>query len=196
MLGLTAVLALITTLIGCPAPDQAYVPTKIYMFSAGLHTSDLGRRAGADALAEAAVAGAGLAGPVRYAHAFISANSFDCIANMPFIFDIPPNLPIYAPNGTTLIANNWGELLDNSMPDTLENLLPGIDSLVVPYWWTGSEAGGICTSFYNNCQAWTVANFAPEDLGMVGDVTATNSQWLKSGGYEGAVALYLIGIAY
>ena len=113
-LGLTAVLALITTLIGCPASDQAYVPTKIYMFSAGLHTGDLGRRAGADAQAEAAVAGAGLAGPVRYAHAFISANSFDCIANMPFIFDIPPNLPIYAPNGTTLIANNWGELLDNS----------------------------------------------------------------------------------
>lgn len=118
------------------------------------------------------------------------------LANMPFIFDIPPNLPIYAPNGTTLIANNWGELLDNSMPDTLENLLPGIDSFTMQYWWSGSEPSGTWSTFYSNCQAWTVATHAYEDMAMIGDVTATNSQWLRAGGYEGDVALYLISIAY
>ncbi len=194
--GLSALLASIIIAAGCPAPDPGYVPAKIYMFSAGLHTGDLGGRTGADVLASAAVSGAGLAGTTRYAHAFISVSASDCIANMPSTYGFPSNIPVYAPNGTTLIASNWSDLLDSSIPLSLESALPGINSGVMPYWWTGSSADETCTIAYNNCQAWTVANHTPEDMGMVASVTETNNQWISGGGYEGDVALYLICIAY
>ena len=92
--------------------------TKIYLFgSTDEHDGNLGGRTGADALLDAD--GNKPVACTTATHAFISVDANDSIANMPTTYCFPDNIKIYAPDGITIIADNWAALMDSSIDVSL-----------------------------------------------------------------------------
>ena len=179
-----------------PQPTQAASAappvTVVVMYNAGQHTGALSGRAGADALCAAAKPAGLHAGYINF-KAFISINTGDAIADIPF----PATLPIQGPTGT-LIDNNRTDLLDGS------DILVALDTAgVLPfpggYFWSGSDANGNYDAqggAINNCQNFTSA--AAGDGGALGNSPHQMlANWVLSTGWSPCdSSLPLLCIAY
>ena len=166
--------------------------TKIYLFgSTDEHDGNLGGRTGADALLDAD--GNKPVACTTATHAFISVDANDSIANMPTTYCFPDNIKIYAPDGITIIADNWADLMDSSIDVSL------MDAGLFPvgkkreYWWTGSLANGTLNSG-NNANGWT------ENLDVSGgayaNAAATDSTWLANDIDVSSTNNGLVGLCY
>lgn len=83
-------------------------PEKLIFFGTGeSYTADLGGRGGAD---EKVRTDANRPAGTRVAHAFLSINDYDEVRDMPQCYWVPRDVPIYGPDGTTLVADNWDDL--------------------------------------------------------------------------------------
>jgi len=106
-------------------------------------------------------------------HSFLSIDATDEIRDMPGNYGVPVNLPVKTINNTTL-ATNWADLLDGSIPVSLETAL----GLTMNYH-TGSGSDGSLNTNEGHCSNYTTASNAV--TGTVGDRTATNGAWLNGG---------------
>jgi len=170
------------------------IPNKIYMYAtSALYDGNLKgtqpeARTGADAIALANLPAA-LAG--KTAHAFISISAVDSIAKMPGRFGFPKGAPIVsATDGTTIIGNNWADLLDGDINIGLGAALTMPDT---HWWWSGSSDSGAFDPV-NNCNGWT-SNLA-SDKGKVGNKNVIGPAWIDDSPFNGDGSYYLIGIAY
>lgn len=168
-------------------------PAQIYLFAATTHDGNLqgdsaDARTGADAIVSAKRPPS-LAG--KTVHAFISINETDCIKNMPVNFGFPADIPIIsATDGTTVIADNWDDLLDGSIDIALQNAFPMPASFG---WWSGSKTDGSYSNSYNNCYGWTTH---ADGEGAAGNKDAVNYEWINFAYGEALNSLYVLGIAY
>ncbi|MBI4928432.1 MAG: DUF1554 domain-containing protein [Anaerolineae bacterium] len=139
------------------------------IYSAGGHNGNLGGRSGADALCSAATNK-----PNNFTHyrAFISVTTNDEIRDMPANYGVPTNLPITSSN-SNLLANNWAELLDGNLANSLA------DAGVLPdnsIWWSGSQSDGSLLNFYE-CAGWT--NSTTSRSGEIGLSHQIDSFWIS-----------------
>ena len=187
-----AVAVLVLAVAGCGVKDDGLAPG-IYIFSAGLHDGALGGRSGADALAAAALPEE-LAG--REAHALISVSASDCIANMPGTYGFSADLPVMGVNGVQ-IAENWADLLDDTIDHTLAEAIPELAGGSTNYWWSGSLRDGQVYDEGTCCDGWT-SNDASV-IGAIGDVTSVggpdNYAWIDYAFDHGNISCWVIGFA-
>jgi hypothetical protein len=122
--------------------------TKLILFNAGTHDGNLGGRSGADA-----PCGASANAPVgaKNIHAFISISADDELRDMGDRHGCPADFAVYGPDGTSLIANNWTDMLDNS----INMSLTGAGVVPNDYWISGSDSDGAYGTSYNNCSGFT-----------------------------------------
>lgn len=118
-------------------------------------------------------------------HAFLSNDNTDCIANFPTKFGFPANIPIVsAVDGTTVIADNWADLLDGSIKVNLQSAIGLANG-----WWSGSCTNGTINM---NFMGWTSVS----DQGTIGSHTATNSDWISNFNCDPEFSNAVLGIAY
>ena len=168
-----------------PTEEPAAEVTQIVMFSAGTYDGNLGGRAGADALC-AANAPASLGSEYTHFRAFISVNAGDEIRDMPGNYGVPTDVPIVGPTGT-LIANNWADLLDGTISNSLQ--AAGVTNGL---WLSGAAgAEGSVDSGYT-CAGWTSATGSA----MVGTEVETGASWMSIAVTSCSLNYDLIGIAF
>ncbi|MBN2077526.1 MAG: DUF1554 domain-containing protein [Spirochaetes bacterium] len=160
-------------------------PTAIYLYDAGQLNGNLGGRAGADAICQAA---APPPFPVTTVRAFISVSPVDTIAALvPLAYH---GLPVYDQSGANIVSSSWSALWDGTIDMTLNaaGVLPaGLE------WWNGSNTDG--TSNVANCQGWTsdLAAFA----GMRGNSNFPDAFWINWGTATCDLNInYLLCVAY
>jgi hypothetical protein len=81
--------------------------------------------------------------------AFITYDSADSIANMPFTYGVPINFPIVSTSNIT-IANDWADLMDGSIAMGLSDALVTFSD-----WWSGAgntDGSGVSVA---SCNQWT-----------------------------------------
>lgn len=124
--------------------------------------------------------------------AFISINETDQISSFPSLYGVPTNVPILGPdsnNPNRMIGNNWNDLLDNTIQNTLENAIGGTNW----YWWSGSNSDGSFPIAANNsCSNWTTNS---SDYGNEG-YSNTTTNWIYTGYYACNVQLFLLCISW
>jgi hypothetical protein len=152
--------------------------SKLVLYNAGTHDGDLkgaeaDARTGADAICNAS--GNKPFGATNI-HAFISISGTDGIASMPANYGYAIDEAIYGPDGTTKIGDNWSDLLDATIDNTL--VAAGVFS-DVEKWWSGSDFTGNCaSSFYCN-------GFASNSNSYTGEIGWSNmstGDWLAAMG--------------
>ena len=138
------------------------------IYSAGAYNGNLGGRSGADALCTATANK-----PNNFSHyrAFLSVTADDEIRDMPANYGVSTDLPIMSSN-STLLANNWTDLLDGNLVTSLTNagVLPNNS-----VWWSGSHTDGSLLSFYE-CGGWTISSTSRS--GEIGISTESNAYWI------------------
>ena len=161
---------------------------KIYLFNADTTDGDLGGRSGADSLCNSS-----LNKPNACTHACFAFISSDTDNEIRDLQDSPYDIPdgkFYGPDGAVKIADNWADLLDGNIDDTLANagVLPGGSR-----FWSGSlEDGSFNTTF--NCTNWN-SNTDVVD-GSFGEASSTVT-WLNSeSSHCDDTSLYLLCICY
>jgi hypothetical protein len=158
--------AVYTTVSKVPAVPA----TNIILYGHGTaFTGNLGGRSGANAKC---VASANK--PAGYSNfaAFLSVNSSDTIAGRQAFSGLDTSRNIRSANGT-LIANNWADLLDGTISNTLASA--GIN-IPTGFWNSGANADG---TLGQTCNAWTVgAAGSTVDWGVPGSATST---WINPG---------------
>jgi hypothetical protein len=119
---------------------------EIRIFGAGLRDGALGGRAGADFLCSAAATGWAVGKTIR---AFISITGTDEIRDMPANYGIDTTYPIKNLTGANTIANNWTDLLDQSIDMTLN--AAGVMTTSGVFWISLSDVdGGLSADNCNN----------------------------------------------
>jgi hypothetical protein len=144
------------------------LPIPVYMYSVGGGMGNLGGRSGADAQCTTGLS-ASLADAGYVAHAFISISATDEIQDMPALYGIPLDQPIYNTSDVQFAAN-WAEILAGSLPMTLRD--GGILSSNT-YFWTGSNANGSAAAV--SCNGFTSS--ASNVFGAAGYSESNDSSW-------------------
>ncbi len=159
-------------------------PQAIYIYDAGMVTGNLGGRAGADALCQAA---APPPFPITTVRAFISVSTTDRISSL--VPSAYQGLPVYDYSGVNLISTSWTALWDGTIDMTLSaaGVLPGGLE-----WWTGSNIDGSLNA--ENCQGWTT-DLAP-DTGMRGNSNFPDAFWINWPASTCDFNNYILCVAY
>jgi hypothetical protein len=160
---------------------------EIRLYSAGEHDGNLGGRIGADALCAAAASGWAVGKSIR---AFISIDAADEIRDMPTNYSINTAYPIKNLTGANTIANNWTDLLDQSIDMTLG--AAGVMTASV-FWISLSNADGSLHA--DNCSNAT----SNGGTGMFSGLTIrTDATWMAngSGSCSDAVNFSLLCLAF
>lgn len=144
-------------------------PCTVFVSNSG-YTGNLGGIAGADAICASDAQSAGLSGTFL---AWISDNTTSPAQR--FVRSTGPYLDINA----TLIANNWDDLTDGSLVNSIRLAANGTDASVSGDYevWTNTYPDGtpIGTDPDAHCSNWTVGNEYGD--GYVGETGNTNSDW-------------------
>ena len=144
---------------------------------------NLGGLAGADAICQARASSVGLPGTYR---AWLSTTAVDAEARF---FHSPS--PYVLTDGTTVVANNWDDLVDGTLAEAITMTEQAI--LAVPRQsFTGSFSNGTHTG--DDCNAWTSAS-----SGLIGTISSNSftTNWSNTGTSSCATArsLYCIQTA-
>ncbi len=159
------------------------IPPRLVVYSAGGVAGAIGGRLGADRLCGAAARGkVGL--PLHSkTRAFISVDNGDAIWDAPD-FGVPTDRTVTGP-GTVKIADNWADLMDGSIDQTLAGA--GVQTAGF-FWYSGSNADGSITAA--TCSGWTDGSAILD--GTYGKTVETTSAWLSTGNATCGVELYEI----
>lgn len=156
----------------------------IYIFSAGTYTGNLttpespSPRDDIDALCDLGMMKSSPP-PCLYSRALISISPEDDIASMPKNFGIPTDRKIIS-TSNILIADNWSDLLDGTIYETLQKA-----GVANNFWWSGSDANGNYPDFKvevitsSNCADWT--DGTSSSWGNEGATNKTDAAWLYDG---------------
>lgn len=141
----------------------------IVVFDAGPHNGlDFGGRVGLDQHCATAKASGSVPGAVT--HALISVSATDEIRDMPALYGVPTNQLLLGPTGKQ-IADNWADLLDGSIDQSLTEA--GISS--AQFWISGSNTDG---SVRSTCNGWTTSEFSQQITGTYGYPASKDSLWI------------------
>jgi hypothetical protein len=148
-------------------------PTMLMLYNAGTPDGNLGGRTGADAICNAS---GNMPAGVKKVHAFISMSASDQISDMPANYGYQANLAIYGPDGTSMIANNWADMLDGSIAMSLDaaGILPAAST-----WLNGTNGSGNWAGLVSSCQSFVSNNGS--DFSFVGLSNNTDSTWMTAG---------------
>lgn len=149
--------------------------TRLILYNAGTHDGNLGGRGGADDICRAS---ANTPLGAKNIHAFISTSTADEIRDMPSKYGYPTDFAIYGPDGTSLIANNWADMVDDSinMSISAAGVMPGAN-----HWISGSDSdGSYDVTNYNNCIGFT--NNENSNTFQLGYSNETDENWLNAMG--------------
>jgi len=165
-------------------------PEKLYLFKTINSDGNLGGRTGADQIVsdyEKKPAG------VTVTVAFLSVSASDQLCDIPKNYGFPTDLPIYGPDGTVKIADNWVDLMDGRIDaplDTAGVLKGGLDE---SYWWSGSNSDG--TAHSETCRGWTDNKRATG--GKVGVSFQSSNSWISSTTHPGDDSWnFVLGLGY
>lgn len=191
---LSGIFILGLVIIGCDvgnSKDEA-LPEKLYLFRVDPHNGNLGGRTGADKIVSDAIVAGGSHIPVGLTKsvAFISISATDQLKDIPSNYNFPTSVPIYGPDGIAKIADNWADLMDETIDITLTEagVLPDYGKGVS--WWSGSNSDG--TVHTDTCQSWT--NTASN--GRVGDSYSKDTYWINDWTIGGDGTPFLLGIGF
>jgi hypothetical protein len=127
--------------------------SKLVLYNAGTHDGNLkgaeaDARTGADAICNSS---ANKPSGVTKVHAFISISAADQISDMPAHYGYSTGSAIYGTDGTQLIANNWADMLDNSINMSLNS------AGVIPaeHFLSATNSNGTYRSIENECNGFT-----------------------------------------
>lgn len=148
-------------------------PTELYLFRESDTDRDgnLGGRSGADTLCRAS---SNIPSSVTTVYAFLSTGASDTIAVMPTTYSFPSNIPIYGPDGSSKIADNWADLIDGTIDMNLETA--GVLGTSTN-WYSGSDTDGTLHTYY--CNGW--ASNSGADGGRTGRSDVTDGTWISNG---------------
>jgi hypothetical protein len=156
----------------------------IYLYSAGQYTGNLttptsaSAREDIDGLCKTKTAKTALP-PCLYTRAFISVSAGDDIASMPKNYGVPTDKIIISTTNIK-IADNWFDLLDGTIDETLSKA-----GVANNFWWSGSDVNGSYPDFKSaaavstNCADWTDGTNASS--GNDGATNKTDATWLYEG---------------
>lgn len=165
----------------CDSEDRSY--TNYLILSVDTFLGDFGPRSNADSLCETAIENHY---PERTCyngiHAFVSFDADDEMRDMPDLYDIDTDFPIYDATRTTRFAESWADLMDGS-----------IEAPIGSPFWSGSEYssdasyGGLSDA---NCEGWTTDALDDEEnfqwiFGENGDADITGERWAGGGTQNG-----------
>lgn len=170
-----------------PIPTSTPTPTYMVMYLGGSTDGNIGPRFNADTFCSA-----GVPSGFSLYKAFISYDSTDSIATMPSIYGVPINAPIRSVTNF-VIANDWADLMDGNIIDTLTNA--GVVSLGVN-WWTGVEnsTGTHVDGTTDNCNNWTSNSNVVG--GKAGSLVNSNSLWVDSNVVACDIPIAILCLAY
>ncbi|WP_156844497.1 hypothetical protein [Leptospira wolffii] len=121
-----------------------------------------------------------LLGMCNYYKALVSIDTNDEIRDMPIVHDVPTDRAITSKSGTK-IAENWADLLDGSLPVSLQSA--GIASGTV--WWSFSQWDG---QIYSGTDSLT-CNFGTSGSssysGKLGRSDSTSTDWIGTSSGSG-----------
>lgn len=163
----------------CVSCSIAQAQNSIYLFTASSITSGdlriLGTaREGADSRCSSSRGGYTFPNNAcTNVRGFISVSGVDSIAAMPTAYGIDTGRMVHGPTGV-LIANNWADLLDGSIANTLNAA-----GVVAGNWWSFSTANGATG---NDC-ADGVSSGAGV-TGILGSDSSTGAAWMLSNSSE------------
>ena len=150
----------------------------------GIRGIAIGGRTGADTLCQGA--GNKPAGYSSY-RAFISVSATDEIRDMPANYGVPTSYAVRSPNNT-LIANNWADLLDGTLPTSLTGA--GVYVSGPNEWWSGSLPDGSLDGV-NQCGSWNLGGY-----GTVGGFNYSNVWWIFAAVRDCTASANLLCVAY
>jgi hypothetical protein len=117
--------------------------------------------------------------PCLYTRAFISVSAGDDIASMPKNYGVPTDKIIISTTNIK-IADNWFDLLDGTIDETLNKA-----GVANNFWWSGSDVNGGYPDFKSmaststNCANWT--DGTNSSWGNEGATNKTDSSWIYDG---------------
>jgi len=141
----------------------------LYRGNTAMTDGDLGGRVGVDNLC---LISANKPGEKKEFIGFISIDgASDTIGSLPMNNDFPGHVPIKSKTGK-IVANNWDDLMDGTISDTLANL-DVLDSSS-DRWWSGGRNGG---DAFNTCVGFTDPT---SNNGIYGVADQTGVQWVEN----------------
>ncbi len=148
-------------------PSAALGAMRVFATSVG-YDGNLGGLTGADARCQLLANIAGLPGTYK---AWLSDSS-----GSPSTRFTQSSGPYVLVNGTTVIANNWADLVDGTLAAAI-NLNEQGSSIGSNYVWTGTLGSG--TPSGNNCSDWSSNSITI--LGTYGNTNLASSNWTNAG---------------
>ncbi len=163
-------------------PSYCTADTKKYIFvTSHGHTGNMGGLAGADAICQSYADSSTVLPKGKY-KAWLSTAQFSATSHThPVNRFTQSSVPYYLPDDTTLVANNWGDLVDGSLAAPINKDEHGQNATThqfgaTQYVWTNTtQAGTPVTSDPNySCYGWTITHTYN---GYVGQWSTPASQW-------------------
>ncbi len=153
---------------------------------------NLGGRSGADAKVQSAYNASYSGFNCTNVRCFISTGAADEIRDMPTIYSVPTDVPVYSPNGTK-IANNWSQLMYGGGAANILSSLSGA-GLSSGSWWSGSLGDG--SLGYQHCNGHT--DTSPGTIGSSYSTTIaeTTGNWIWSSSIVGTNEYKLLGVCW
>ncbi|TAL30195.1 MAG: hypothetical protein EPN93_20440 [Spirochaetes bacterium] len=143
----------------------------LFLFStAPVNNGAQGGRAGLDTLCASTRNTSYTELPSDNVHAFISVGLDDEIRDMPVKYSLPTYLPIKSHTGL-VIADNWADLFDGSIDQTLEDA-----EIASTGWWSGSLVDG--SSSGATCNGWIANATLNGQVGYIG--VKDNDDWINA----------------
>ena len=177
------------------APVTTLVRPILLFGTASTHDANLGGRPGADSIVQTEYSSSYSGFGYSDVRCFISVSAADALQNMPGLYNVPTDVPVYSNNGTK-IADSWGQLFSTGATDLLSTLYTaGVLSVNGEKWWSGSNEDGSTDG--QTCSGWTSAT-GSASIGSSSrqNITGTNN-WIWDMSVAAAGRYYkVLGIAY
>ena len=177
------------------APVTTLVRPILLFGTASPHDANLEGRTGADSIVQTEYSSSYSGFGYSNVRCFISVSAADELQDMPALYSVPTDVPVYSPNGTK-IANSWGQLFSTGATDLLSTLYAaGVLSVDWENWWSGSNEDGSTDG--QTCSGWTTATGAAS-VGSSGrqNITGTNNWIWNMSVAAGGRTYKVLGIAY
>jgi hypothetical protein len=157
-------------------------PTRLVLFDGGGISGAIGGRSGADVLCgQAAQTTNGIPANAT-TRAFLTFSAGDEIRDFPSLYGVPTNRPVTGPNWN-VIANDWADLLDGTIDQTL--LDAGVQT-ATEFWYSGSTTDGSASPY--TCSGWTDGSTSFD--GRYGRTLLTDGRWISESEAKCGVNLY------
>ena len=160
-----------------------------------IYNGNLGGRTGADAKVQAVYAASYSGFNCSNVRCLISVSDSDEIRDMPALYGVPTDVPVYSPNGTK-IANNWSQLMYGGGASNLLSSLndAGLSDGTYGWWWSGSFGDG--SLGWQHCNGYTDTTGGTAGSSSSTIINETTGNWLWSSSVAGTQTCKLLGVCW